>query len=269
MYCQKCGRQIDDEAIICPGCGVPTINYGQDYARKKHNRPTKPPVEECEKYQMVNPPKLFEKQKRNKQQGIWKLIVAGVCILAGLNAFAISTLLMDIYIVLAGILVIWWINSDWKPKTKDNSADDELPVEKANVDLVESRPDPEPKHIEIQEKTEYEHIKIRLVGVSFKNPDGKSRQSILRHMRFRDPPFDKKFDAELYQYEYEGEPAISVKVNDMCIGHIPKEKAPFFVDNWSRLCGITHIDVIGGGISSDGEQLHYGAEIIVKIKKQV
>ena len=28
-YCRKCGEQIDDEAVICPKCGVPqNKNYG-------------------------------------------------------------------------------------------------------------------------------------------------------------------------------------------------------------------------------------------------
>ena len=27
MYCKKCGKQMDDTAIFCPGCGAPTDNY--------------------------------------------------------------------------------------------------------------------------------------------------------------------------------------------------------------------------------------------------
>lgn len=27
MYCTKCGCEIDDAAVICPKCGVPTSNY--------------------------------------------------------------------------------------------------------------------------------------------------------------------------------------------------------------------------------------------------
>lgn len=27
-YCQKCGREIMDEAVICPGCGCPTNGNG-------------------------------------------------------------------------------------------------------------------------------------------------------------------------------------------------------------------------------------------------
>lgn len=27
MYCKNCGAQIDDRAVVCPHCGVPTDNY--------------------------------------------------------------------------------------------------------------------------------------------------------------------------------------------------------------------------------------------------
>lgn len=29
MYCRNCGQQIDDQAVICPHCGVPTQNMAQ------------------------------------------------------------------------------------------------------------------------------------------------------------------------------------------------------------------------------------------------
>lgn len=29
MFCQKCGKELDDQAIICPACGVGTANYHQ------------------------------------------------------------------------------------------------------------------------------------------------------------------------------------------------------------------------------------------------
>lgn len=27
MYCKKCGSLLDDDAVVCPNCGVPTDNY--------------------------------------------------------------------------------------------------------------------------------------------------------------------------------------------------------------------------------------------------
>ncbi len=39
MYCSNCGNQLDDKAVICPHCGVPTNNFGkQNYSEpKKYN----------------------------------------------------------------------------------------------------------------------------------------------------------------------------------------------------------------------------------------
>lgn len=33
MYCNKCGKEINDDALICPNCGCATINYVRDQAR--------------------------------------------------------------------------------------------------------------------------------------------------------------------------------------------------------------------------------------------
>ncbi len=30
MYCSKCGRELFDEAVICPYCGCPTQNYNNN-----------------------------------------------------------------------------------------------------------------------------------------------------------------------------------------------------------------------------------------------
>lgn len=27
MYCKNCGQQIDNNAVVCPHCGVATENY--------------------------------------------------------------------------------------------------------------------------------------------------------------------------------------------------------------------------------------------------
>lgn len=35
MYCSKCGKEIDDAAIICPGCGCATQNYHPGYNHTK------------------------------------------------------------------------------------------------------------------------------------------------------------------------------------------------------------------------------------------
>ncbi len=29
MFCHRCGKELDDSAVVCPACGVPTSNYQQ------------------------------------------------------------------------------------------------------------------------------------------------------------------------------------------------------------------------------------------------
>ncbi|OQP59495.1 hypothetical protein A3860_37285 [Niastella vici] len=36
MFCSNCGTQIDDKAVVCVKCGVPTHNFSQTAARA-HN----------------------------------------------------------------------------------------------------------------------------------------------------------------------------------------------------------------------------------------
>lgn len=32
MFCTNCGKEIDDNAVVCPGCGVPTDNMKKSVA---------------------------------------------------------------------------------------------------------------------------------------------------------------------------------------------------------------------------------------------
>ena len=68
MYCQKCGRQIDDEAIICPDCGSPTINYKPRRAQRTSTPTKKEAVPESSKYQVVNPPTIFSHSNIGKKK---------------------------------------------------------------------------------------------------------------------------------------------------------------------------------------------------------
>ena len=36
MFCRNCGKEIDDKAVICPGCGVPTTDGKPKKKKKKH-----------------------------------------------------------------------------------------------------------------------------------------------------------------------------------------------------------------------------------------
>ena len=44
MFCSKCGKEINDEAVICPSCGVPTQNYISQQQAQSQSVATMPPI---------------------------------------------------------------------------------------------------------------------------------------------------------------------------------------------------------------------------------
>ena len=62
------------------------------------------------------------------------------------------------------------------------------------------------------ERAARETLKFKVVGVTFKNEDGKSRQTLLRKLHFGDAPFnsDDGVDITIERGAYQGEPAFSV-----------------------------------------------------------
>lgn len=116
--------------------------------------------------------------------------------------------------------------------------------------------------------TQFDFFKYKLSGVTFKNEDGTDRQSILRKIKFNDPPFDGEFDLELCPYEYNGEPAYAILANGMQIGNIPAKDCHFIHENSDRLDSFGCIDVYGGGRCEDGTPKSYGCSVTIKFRKQ-
>lgn len=115
-----------------------------------------------------------------------------------------------------------------------------------------------------------ETLTFKVVGVTFKNPDGKSRQTILRRLRWRDPPFDSEDGIEITieKGEYEGEPAFSVYANGLQVGNIGREDIPFFVDRWLDFIGVTYADISGGGTDDEGHSINFGMKIDCVFRKK-
>lgn len=44
MFCEKCGKEIMDEAFVCPHCGCATSNYKQPISAQYVQTPTAPVV---------------------------------------------------------------------------------------------------------------------------------------------------------------------------------------------------------------------------------
>ena len=39
MFCSKCGKEIDESAVVCTGCGCPTANYGKQTQTNNAQQP--------------------------------------------------------------------------------------------------------------------------------------------------------------------------------------------------------------------------------------
>lgn len=109
----------------------------------------------------------------------------------------------------------------------------------------------------------FDFLKTKVAGVTFKN-GRRSRQTILRKIYWKEEPFDKgNMEMMVERGEWEGKPAFGVFVNGEQIGSVPAEHVQFVADNFSRLDGITHIEVYGGG-----EGRNYGAEITLRFRNE-
>lgn len=99
-----------------------------------------------------------------------------------------------------------------------------------------------------------------VVGVTFKNDDGMSRQTFLQLIAMGAEPFEK-VNAGIKQYTYQGSPAIGVYANDVQIGNISKDDVSEILDNGDTQLAFD-LEVYGG---KNGKS--YGAEIILTYRK--
>ena len=123
-----------------------------------------------------------------------------------------------------------------------------------------------PNDAPVQEVEPYEFLRIKLAGVTFKN-GRKSRQSILRAIKFRDGEFSDGVELELKPYEWEGQPAYGVYANGQQIGNIPADKVAYIAENKGRIICFSGINVYGGGRDEEGQAKNFGCEVVLKLNK--
>ena len=107
---------------------------------------------------------------------------------------------------------------------------------------------------------------FRTAGATFVNDDGTSRQDILRHLKFGDPPYADDPDdlaVDLQEMSHDGQPAIAVLVNGYQVGFVPKNYIRQVQNALAHVstCYVSDVRIIGGGTSDDGRRLSYGCEI--------
>lgn len=114
-------------------------------------------------------------------------------------------------------------------------------------------------------KQNNDYFKFRVAGVTFSNGH-KTRQTILRKIKWGDEPFDF-VEWTIEKYDYNGEPAIGVYANGEQVGNVPKEQLAFVLDNWDRIRSVYHTDIYGGGTDDNGQPLNFGCEVTLCLNK--
>lgn len=179
--------------------------------------------------------------------GMFLACLFGGCF--GLHKFIEKKIGMGIlYIVTFGLFGVGWI----------------VDCIKYLLPLLKSAPaqtvQPEP----VKQETPYIFFRFKVAGVTFKN-GRKTRQAILRAFKWGD---ETPETVDFEQYEYEGKPAVYVKINDQVVGNIPSNCVETFLEheeNYKR--DNVHCDIYGGSKLDDGTRTNYGCEIVIRYLK--
>ncbi len=99
---------------------------------------------------------------------------------------------------------------------------------------------------------------FNVAGVTFKN-GRRSRQTILRAMKYGDPPYDK-VEITLKKTTFDGAPAIEVWANQEQIGFVPKDLVPDIMEAWNNELLVTGWDIRGG------DDVSYGCRIKIAVR---
>lgn len=111
-----------------------------------------------------------------------------------------------------------------------------------------------------------EYFSFRVAGVTYNN-GRKSRQAILRKIKWGDEPFGEFVQWTVEKYDFEGSPAVGVYANGEQVGNVPKDKLPHVLDCWDRIKSVYHAEVYGGGTDDSGSPMNFGCEITLCIGK--
>ena len=119
------------------------------------------------------------------------------------------------------VVVLFFVIAIWSIRRARKQAE-----QNKNVNWQEAAPEAKqtPAH---SAATNSGSVSFRVAGVTFKNEDGTSRQSILRHIKFEDSPYADGIDpidlnVTIEETEYNGEQAFAVFANGYQIGFVPK-----------------------------------------------
>lgn len=112
---------------------------------------------------------------------------------------------------------------------------------------------------------------FKVAGVTSENDDGSSRQSILKSIYDKQPPFDRSQAVMLKKYDYNGEPAFAVIINGYQIGSLHTEDVATLVKADGRVQGVSDIYVgfFNPGIDTRLEHYDNNSIFYAKIKVEI
>jgi len=98
----------------------------------------------------------------------------------------------------------------------------------------------------IKKVTGYKEIEFKVAGVTFKN-GRKTRQALIRAIKWHDPPYDKEVEITLERYDFEGKLAIGVYANGEQLGNVPADLVPEVDAAWQKRYQVLNYEVLGSG----------------------
>ena len=85
MYCRKCGKEIDDEAVVCPHCGVLAVKRGAGFYGQPvqyNNAPVQQSVQQP--VQIIQQPVQATEQKSTNGLGIAGFVIGLISLIGGM-----------------------------------------------------------------------------------------------------------------------------------------------------------------------------------------
>ena len=191
------------------------------------------------------------------------------------KGFRIGSFFATLLILAVSFLAIflWFIMRLTRPRNhpanrarQASRVADKLTIPEAKQPQPDPRPAAAPARMPVQRS-----ITFRVAGTSHQNQDGSSRQEILRHLKFGDPPYanpGEDLDVTIEQSTWQGEPALPICVNGYQIGFVPRDHIPEIQDALKTYAWtIDAARVTGGGNAPDGTPLTYGFSITLSYIK--
>ena len=173
------------------------------------------------------------------------------------HGFRVGSFLSTVLIMVLGFFFVIWLvlRAFSRPTRRQQAAfDARFPVQQPATGTPPADPD------------DSGEVVFRVAGVTYENDDGSSRQEILRHLKYGDPPWaDDPEDllCTLEETGFGGEPAFSVWVNGYQVGYVPKKSIRQVQTAQAHMstCYISSVRILGGGQDDSGRNLSYGCEV--------